>query len=336
MVVGVGWPDRSCLLAGRLTPIVTPTPINDSHARPTGVGTIVLMAKPSTSPPSWTTRKLLAWTSDHFAGRGIDSPRIAAEMLLAHVLNVNRIQLYTDMDRPASPLERAAFRELVERASAHEPVQYLVGEAHLFSMSFEVDRNVLIPRPSTETLIEHVVQHARRTPGFHEPVIADVGTGSGCIAIALARHLPDAKVVATDISGAALAVARRNAQRHGVADRIEFKEGSLYEPLNGRFAFICSNPPYIPDDEWEQVGPNVKDYEPTQALRGGVDGMDYVRPLIEPAAGRLREPGQVVVEIAASRKAEALAVANACKGLDNSHVLADAEGHPRVLIADRA
>lgn len=284
----------------------------------------------------WTTRTLLAWTADFFAKRGIDSPRLAAETLLAHVLGVKRIMLYADADRPASELERAAFRDLVERAAAHEPVDYLVGASPFFSLSFKVTRAVLIPRPSTETLVEHVIQHSRRTPGFKTPLIADVGTGSGAIAVTLAKHLPASHVIATDIRADALAVARENAQAHGVADRIEFREGDLLEPLSdqrGRLTYLVSNPPYIPDDEWADVAPNVRDHEPTHALRGGVDGLRYLRPLIEQSPPLLATPGQLVLEIAAVHRDKAARLAGNA-GLHNAHVLADHEALPRVLVAE--
>jgi release factor glutamine methyltransferase len=284
----------------------------------------------------WTTRRLLNWTAEYLQRRGVESGRLAAEMLLAHVLEVGRIKLYTDLERPASPLERAAYRELVERAAGHEPVQYLVGQAHFFSMIFEVNAHVLIPRPSTEALVEHVIQHVRRTPGFVNPRIADVGTGSGCIGIALAKHLPGSQVVATDVDAAALDVARDNARKHDVADRVEFRVGSHYEPLGGKFAFICTNPPYIPDGEWEAVASNVKDHEPAHALRGGADGLDYIRPLIASAAEHLEDPGQLVLEFAASCKQAVMELAARAPGLANAHILADAEGHPRILVADRA
>ena len=283
----------------------------------------------------WTTQRLLQWTTRHFEKRGIDSPRVSAEMLLAHVLGVKRLRLYMDADRPATELERATFRRLVERASEHEPVDYLVGHAPFFSMMLKVSPDVLIPRPSTETLVEHVIQHARRTPGFHTPTVADIGTGSGAIAIAIARQVTSAHVVATDISSEAIVIAKENAKAQGVADRIEFREGDLLEPLAGtRFHYLCSNPPYISDEEWTAVAANVKDYEPTHALRGGVDGLKYIRTLIDGASARLADPGQVCIEIAASQKSAVIELAGRQPGLTNAHVIADHESLPRVLVAD--
>jgi len=284
---------------------------------------------------TWTTQRLLQWTTQHLERKGLESPRVAAEMLLAHVLGCKRLALYMDAQRPASELERAAYRELIERAVNHEPVDYLVGQAPFFSLMFEVNPSVLVPRPSTETLVEHVIQHAKRTPGFGSPTVIDLGAGSGCIAVCVAKHLPGARVFATDISAEALAVARRNAERHGVADRIEFRQGALLEPLaDVRAHYLLSNPPYIPDDEWAQVGPNVKDHEPAQALRGGPDGLDVIRPLIAGAADCLQSPGQLVIEIAAAHKQEAIALAEEA-GFANAHILADHEALPRVLVADR-
>ncbi|MCE9591611.1 MAG: peptide chain release factor N(5)-glutamine methyltransferase [Planctomycetes bacterium] len=288
-----------------------------------------------TGTETWSTRRLLTWTTDHFTKRGIDSPRLSAEMLLAHVLEVPRLRLYTDPDRPASELERAAFRELVERATKHEPVDYLVGQAPFFSMMLKVDRRVLIPRPSTETLVEHVIQHARRTPGFASPTIADVGTGSGSIAVALAKHIPQSRVIATDAHEEVFEVARVNAKAEGVEERVEFRHGDLLAPLLGlRVRYLVSNPPYISDKEWAEVAPNVKDYEPTHALRGGGDGLQFIRTLIAEAHTYLDRPGQLVIEIAASQKQAVLDLAMSAPGLTNATVLADHEGLARVLVAD--
>ena len=284
---------------------------------------------------TWTTRSLLAWTTRHFQSRGLDRPRLSAEMLLGRVLELSRLKLYMDPDRPASDLERSAFRGLVERAAANEPVDYLVGQAPFFAMLLTVNPSVLIPRPSTETIVEHVIQHARRTPGFGQPLIADIGTGSGAIAVALAKHIPNSRVVATDISAEALAVARDNAVNIGVADQIEFVQGDLLEPLAGRrLRYLVSNPPYISDSEWEEVPPGVRSFEPTVALRAGVDGLQYLRPIIQQATEHLDHPGQLVVEGPVAQQEALIALAGEA-GLGNAHNVPDHEGLPRVLVADR-
>jgi len=283
----------------------------------------------------WTTRKLLAWTTEHFEKKELDSPRVSAEMLLSHVLETDRLKLYMDPDRPASDLERAAFRDLVERALEHEPVDYLVGHAPFFTLTFKVSPAVLIPRPSTETLVEHVLQH-HRAAGPGRAHIADVCTGSGCIAISLAKHMPEATFVASDISEAALAIAKQNAEKHGVADRIEFRHGDLLDPLNGdRFDYLCTNPPYIPDDEWDAIAPNVKDHEPVTALRGGKDGLLFIRPILQHAATYLKPSGQLALEAAAAHKAALIQLVDQEDSLNHPRVLNDHEGLPRILIAEQ-
>ncbi|QDU32159.1 Release factor glutamine methyltransferase [Poriferisphaera corsica] len=284
---------------------------------------------------TWTTSALLRWTTQHFEKKSIDHPRLSAEMLLAYVIGCERLRLYMDPDRPASELERATLRTLVERASEHEPVDYLVGHAPFFSMMFDVTRDTLIPRPSTETLVEHVIQHARVTPGFTTPLIADICTGSGIIAICLAKHIKDARVIATDISAPALEVAKRNAEKHDVADRIDFRLGNLLEPLQGeRFHYLCSNPPYIPDNEWDVLDRNVKEYEPEIALRGGPDGLDFLTPLITQGRDLLYTPGQIVLEIAAAHNRSIQQLADGTNRYANTRVLPDHEALPRILIAD--
>jgi len=282
----------------------------------------------------WTTRGLLDWTSKRFEQEGFDHARLRSEMLQGHVLEVERLKLYMDPDRPTSDLERAAYRELVERALKHEPVDYLVGRTPFFNMMLKVTPAVLIPRPSTETLVEHVIQHARRTPGFHQAVIADIGTGSGAIAITLAKHVPGSRVIATDKYADALAVAKENATAQKVADRIDFREGHLLDALDGaRVRYLVSNPPYIPDDEWESVEDNVKKYEPTHALRGGSDGLDMLREIVEGASALLERPGQLVLEGPTAGMKELAGLAKGA-GFKNVQVLADHEGLDRVLVGE--
>ena len=293
------------------------------------------MPQNTTSDELWTTRRLLAWTSAHFKSKKLDRPRLSAEMLIAHVLGVERLKLYMDQDRPASHQERLLLRTLVKRASRYEPIDYLVGEAPFFSLMLKVDPTVLIPRPSTETLVEYVLQQVRCTPGLKAPRILDVGTGSGAIAIAIAKHLPKARIMATDVSYEAIRVARTNARRHMVLDRIWFVQTNLLESwTDPHFDFLISNPPYISDVEWLQVATNIKDFEPHAALRGGLDGLRFIRPLIEQAGRYLDRPGQLVIEIASSQKDRVLELVTNATDFANAYILDDHEALPRVLVAN--
>lgn len=281
-----------------------------------------------------------------FTKKGLDSPRLMSEMLMAHVVGCERLKLYTDPDRPANDLERETLRTLVGRALKHEPVQYLVGEGWFFGLPFKVDKRVLVPRPCTETIVEHVLQHVRVQPGSGGPkgeglLIADVCTGSGCIAIALLKHLPGARVVASDISADALAVAKENAIRHGVAERLELVQGDLLQPVlahpitrgDAALNYLVSNPPYIPDNEWAAVEPNVKDHEPHLALRGGADGLDFVRPILAAGPRLLRHAGLMLIEIADAKADQALALAKEADALEACEILKDHEDLKRVIVA---
>jgi release factor glutamine methyltransferase len=269
-------------------------------------------------------------------------------MLMSHVLGCQRLRLYMEPDRPATELEKKALRDLVARAIKHEPVQYLVGECVFFGLTFTVDKRVLIPRPATQTIVEYVLQHARTAPGFGGTAgegvfFADVCTGSSCIVTSLLYTMKQARAVATDISPDALAVARVNAIRHGVIDRIELVQGDLLAPLladpttraNESLHYLVSNPPYIPDHEWEAVEPNVKNHEPHVALRGGVDGLAYVTPLIENGPRLLRPGGLLLIEIASSTADGVLALAQARPELEDARILPDIDNLPRVLVASK-
>jgi len=301
------------------------------------------------NPDVWTTRRLLVWIGQAFTKAALDSPRLQAEMLLAHVIGCERLRLYMDPDRPVSPLERQTLRDLVARALKHEPVQYLVGEAWFFGLAFQVDRRVLIPRPATETIVQEVLQHHRGVHGGANTtgaglLIGDVCTGSGCIAVALLKNLPAARVAASDVCPDALEVARANAVRHGVSDRVDFLCGHLLEPLmdypstraGKSLDYLVANPPYIPDDEWPAVLPNVKDHEPHTALRGGPDGLDLVRPLLADGPRVLKPGGLLLVEVAESRAEQGRAEMAAHADLVDVRVLPDFEGRPRVLVGRRA
>ncbi len=246
---------------------------------------------------AWTIRRILQWTTSHLAQRGSSSPRLDAEILLAHARGCRRIDLYTHFDEELSEDERSRMRELVRRRAAHEPVAYLVGHREFFSLDFEVDRHVLIPRPDTETLVMAVLDTLRQQPTFRR--VLELGTGSGCAAVAVAVQSPGVNLTATDVDPAALAIAQRNARRHNVADRIRFLAGDLFAPLDesARFDVIFSNPPYVATHEFEQLAPDVRDHEPRRALDGGRDGLDVIRRIIAECPRYLVPGGRLLLEI---------------------------------------
>jgi release factor glutamine methyltransferase len=297
-----------------------------------------------TSEQAWSTRTLLAWIEGHLKDRSIDEPGLVARWLMAHVIGTDPIHLYTDLDRPASPAERARLRELVKRAAAHEPVQYLLGEGGFLGRQFEVGPGVLIPRTATEGLVQHVLTwHRGLDPDTRpDPLwIADIGTGSGCIGITLALQLPMASVVAADVSPEATACATRNVAKHGLVNRLEVVQGDLCGPLagrglDGRFHAIVSNPPYICDTRYEQMQRNVKSFEPSTALRGGADGLDIVRRLFETAPQHLMPGGLLTVEVDDINAAEACRIAAATGTLTNCRVLKDEFGDERFVTAVRS
>ena len=286
----------------------------------------------------WTVRRLIEWTSGFLERKGVDSPRLAAELLLAHILQMPRIQLYLTHDRQLSPIELSAYRELVRRAGEHDPVQYLTGTAHFFGMELKVTPAVLIPRPDTETLVEAVLHHLKLATdtGTEQPLrVADICTGSGAIALALAKHLPNAKVIATDISEAAAEVARQNARQLDLD--VDVRVGDLFTPLEGEapFDIITSNPPYIPTGELTKLDRNVRDYEPRLSLDGGPDGLGFHHRLLQEAPRRLRPGGRMFVEMQFDQAEVLRAVASAAGDWRDVQVLRDFAGHERVLLAQR-
>jgi release factor glutamine methyltransferase len=250
---------------------------------------------------TWTILKVLNWTAQRFGERGLSSPRLEAEVLLAHALRTNRIGLYTGYDKPLVDEELAAYRDLVKRRLGGEPVAYLVGTQEFWSLSLAVDPRVLIPRRDTETLVEVGLRHARTGAGIRR--FADVCTGSGAVAIALGTELPSVTAVATDLSTDALAVARANVETHKLGDRIELRAGDLCAPLDGTFDLILSNPPYVRSGEIAGLAPEVR-REPRGALDGGPDGLILVRRLVAEAAEKLEPGGMLALEHGFDQAAE--------------------------------
>jgi len=282
----------------------------------------------------WTVGRLLTWTTDWLGSRGSGSPRLDAEVLLASVRGCPRIALYTAFDELVADDQRGRFRELVRRRGAGEPVAYLVGEREFFSLPFTVSGAVLVPRPETEGLVVRVLDLCRASPQAAGSRIVDVGTGSGAIAVTLARHLPEARITATDLSPEALQVARGNAARHGVAERIEFVEADLL-PESGAWDIVVSNPPYVREDEFDQLPPDVRLYEPRAALVAGPQGVEVIDRLAAAAADRLVAGGWLVVEMGPAVAAAAEQAVVRHPQLELQPTLKDLAGLPRILQARR-
>ncbi|MDD4178609.1 MAG: peptide chain release factor N(5)-glutamine methyltransferase [Candidatus Margulisbacteria bacterium] len=229
------------------------------------------------------TSEALAWAENYLQEHQIEDSRLEAEILLAHSLSISRTKLLT-LDAETPPL----FQELIIRRAKHEPTAYITGTQPFFGLDFFVDRSVLIPRPETELLVENIITlFSHSSLVISHFTVADIGTGSGCIAVSLAKQLPNISVIGIDSSPAALKLAQRNAEHHGVSDRCKFILGDLFEPLKEQVDLIVSNPPYIPSAVIETLEPEVKDWEPREALDGGKDGLDYIKKIIKIAPNHL-------------------------------------------------
>ena len=295
-----------------------------------------------TDEEKWTIGRLLNWTTDFLREKGADSARLDAEVLLAHARGCQRIELYTAFEEVAADDLRESFRDLVRRRAAGTPVAYLVRHREFFSLSFQVTPDVLIPRPETELIVVRVLDLAKslggKSPGTDDSLrIADVGTGSGILAVCCARHLPDSMVTAIDISPDALVVAQTNAQQHDVAARIEFYESDLFAAVTSedKFDVIVSNPPYVASHEMDQLDPGVREHEPHLALDGGEQGTDIIARLIPQAAQRLQPGGWLLMEVGPYNADKVEALVQQCEQLSLQVTIPDLAGHPRVVQAQR-
>jgi release factor glutamine methyltransferase len=276
-------------------------------------------------------RTLLHRSTRKLTASGSPSPRLDAEVLLMNFLQTDRVQLYMHPERELPEKECAGFTLWVDRRRRGEPVAYITGRKEFWSLLFEVNRDVLIPRPETECLIEEVLKCCGREAGHLR--IIDIGTGSGAIGVVLAKEIPSARVAVTDISKAALTVAHRNADRHGVTGQMEFLEGHLFASAVGEFDVIVSNPPYIPDDVYPLLPEGIREFEPSQALIAGPDGTAFHRKIIEEGTGRLKPGGLIFLEIGEGQKG-LVEVLFREKGLyDSIRCCTDYGGADRVAIA---
>jgi len=300
-----------------------------------------------TEQESWTVGRLLNWTTDFLRDKGADSPRLDAEVLLAHARGCPRIELYTAFEEEATVPLREAFRELVRRRSAGTPVAYLVGHREFFSLSFQVTPDVLIPRPESELLVVRVLDVVKTQAHDGTSQIADVGTGSGILAVCCAKHLPTCRVTAIDISPAALAVAEANAEQHGVAQRIDFVCANLFaqptapsgigtnENNLDTYDVIVSNPPYVATTEMAGLDADLREHEPHLALDGGEQGTEVIERLIPQAARRLKAGGWLLMEVGPNNAARVEQLVAGDLHLTPRDTIVDLAGHPRVVQAQK-
>lgn len=293
-------------------------------------------SRPSQSPSApagdaWTYRKILDWTQAKLKERGVESPRVEAEILLAHAAGCQRILLYTRLDEPTPDAVRATMRDLVQRRMKSEPVAYLVGHREFFGLDFLVDRSVLVPRPETETLVMVGLQLLESLP--ESARVLEVGVGSGCVSVALAKQRPGISVTAVDVSADALVTADRNVEKHGLSGRIELREGETFAAVRGEtFDLIVSNPPYIRTDEMAGLDADVRLHEPHGALEAGEDGLDVVRQLIAEGHQHLSQGGAMALEIDPAQMA-ATAELLAAAGWTGVKRTKDPNGNERVISA---
>ena len=278
--------------------------------------------------------RLLERGASELSDAGVGDARFEAELLLRHALGCSREALFARLHEPAGAEAAGHYFQLLERRRGRVPIQHILGSQEFYGLSFRVTPSVLIPRPETEGVVDEALAELSQG-ATAEPRIGDVGCGSGCIAIAIARARPEARLFAIDASPAALAVARENASAHGVEDRIQFLHGDLLEPILARgeiLDLLVSNPPYVVDSEIADLAPEVKEHEPRMALAGGVDGLAAITRLLTGAGTALRDGGSLVMEIGKGQDREVGSRVGAA-GLELLRIAPDLAGIPRVVVA---
>lgn len=286
------------------------------------------------STEAWTKKRLLEWTTDYLTQNGSDSARLDAEVLLAEALECQRIQLYTSFDEVPSEDQLAKFRGWIRERAAGKPVAYLVGHREFYSLPFRVNEHVLIPRSETELLVTLAIDFLA-TSGSETPLVCDVGTGSGCVAVAIAKNNPKAKITALDISPDAIELAAHNAQANGVSERIQFTQSDLFESISESqtFDLVVSNPPYVGLREKEDLPRDVRDHEPHLALFAGDRGTDIISRLVQQTAARLNPGGMLLFETSPIIMDECVEIVRAEVGFSDIEVHRDLAKQPRVVSA---
>ncbi len=285
----------------------------------------------------WTIGEILHQAAEHLQDKGVENSRLNAEIMLGHVLGLRRIELYLDYTRPLSGKELSSFRGMIKRRLAGCPLQYLTGETEFFSLAFQVNPSALIPRPETEILVEAVLDWVKVQELPWK--IVDLGTGSGVIAIAVAIHLAEARLWATDRSAKALALARKNALRHEVLDRIRFCRGELFEPLKGQeedLVAVVSNPPYVTSDQLKDLPREIRLHEPPLALDGGPDGLEVIRRVVAGAPQFLRPGGILAMEVGDGQAPGVQELVAKTRSFGSTWVVKDHQGVERVVMAEKA
>jgi len=282
--------------------------------------------------PEWTLIKLIQWAAGYFDSHHIDSPRATAEILLAHVISADRIDLYLRYDQPLNSDELSRFKTLIKRRANREPVAYILGHKEFWSMDLEVNRNVLIPRPETECLVERALESLAANP---EPKsILELGTGSGAVVLALASENSRHSYLGTDVSRAAVGVARRNSRRLGLGAKIRFMVADWFAPFDtksGIFDLIVSNPPYIKSGDLKGLQPEIHVFEPITALDGAKDGLCYLRHIIQCAYRYLKPAGALLLEMGHDQQAPVKQIIDACGQYEDAQFYKDYSGHDRIV-----
>lgn len=301
--------------------------------------------QPKVREPQWTILKLLTWTTSYLKSHNIDNPRSTAEILLSNTLKLERIDLYLRYDQPLCRNELEIYKRLIKRRVSREPVAYIVGVKEFWSLDFAVTRDVLIPRPETECLVEAALS-ILEGPGQGEKCVLDIGTGSGAIILAIASQMSNQisnqisnrmskpLFFASDHSIKAVELARKNAKQHDLDGRVHFFSGKWFNPLKKNihlFDMIITNPPYIPTGDIQGLQPEIYKYEPVTALNGGKDGLDSIRHIISSAHGYLKHQGYLLVEIGYDQKKEVRRIIDGCGKYEQVFFVKDYSGHDRVV-----